>query len=339
MFYVMELKTTTLASRTGSIYSVAKPALEVASRCTVATSKVQVSLLDELDRVLRILWENHGIGDRDAKSRAEKHWSLEEVEVSRDLPQMWTGNFLVAAIQHNLACYLRTKITSNAISVKENTGLPLLAHAFSWIWWGKVGFPRPYPNTIKILLEYGADPNEVVAEATVWQHVLHYVHVAFDRWVPDLEDDCVEWQAAIKVMLENGADPRACCPHYCPAYDIRSQNRQFRHLFQGQTTSLELNPGNSEEDHLKQHNAFHSVSAVVDAVFGERFPSGAAELLHLVNNLISGEQESTASQKASFKRKRCDSNRKTRKSLRLSEATSSLDASSIDLSGTQEQRL
>jgi hypothetical protein len=339
MFYVMELKTTNIASKTESIYSVAKPALEVSTRCKAATSKLQVSLLDELDRVLSVFWENHGIGDRNAASRAGKHWSLEAIEVSRDLPQVWPSNFLVSAIQYNLGCYLRTKIASNAISVKESNGLPLLAHAFSWIWWGKVWFPKIYPNTIEMFLEYGSDPNQLVTEATVWQHVLHYVHVAFDRWVPELEDDCLQWHAAFKVMLEHGADPEASCPHYCPAYDTRSQTRQFRHLFQGQTAPLELASGKSEKENLKQHRAFHSVSAVVDAVFGERFPSGATELLRLVNNLIRGERENSMSQKASVKRKARDSGRKTRKSRKISDAALSLDASSIDLTGTQEERM
>jgi hypothetical protein len=339
MFYVMELKTTNIASKTESIYSVAKPALEVSTRCKAATSKLQVSLLDELDRVLSVFWENHGIGDRNAASRAGKHWSLEAIEVSRDLPQVWPSSFLVSAIQYNLGCYLRTKIASNAISVKESNGLPLLAHAFSWIWWGKVRFPKIYPNTIEMFLEYGSDPNQLVAEATVWQHVLHYVHVAFDRWVPELEDDCLQWHAAFKVMLEHGADPEASCPHYCPAYDTRSQTRQFRHLFQGQTAPLELASGKSEKENLKQHRAFHSVSAVVDAVFGERFPSGATELLRLVNNLIRGERENSMSQKASVKRKARDSGRKTRKSRKISDAALSLDASSIDLTGTQEERM
>jgi hypothetical protein len=61
MFYITKLKTTDIALSTRSIYLAAKPALEISAHCTTATSKVQVSLLDELDRVLGVFWTNQGI--------------------------------------------------------------------------------------------------------------------------------------------------------------------------------------------------------------------------------------------------------------------------------------
>jgi hypothetical protein len=178
--------------------------------------------------------------------------------------------------------------------VKENNGLPLLAHAFQWILWANVGSPQIFPELIEILLDHGADPNEVVGGATVWQHVLNYVHSAFDRWIPGLEQECLQWHAAFKIMLEHSADPRACCMDYCPAWDSQSHSRQFSQSLQAQTTLLLPVFMQSEKVRSEHHCAYHSVSAVVDAAFGERFPAGATELLRMVNNPVNGDENSAS---------------------------------------------
>jgi hypothetical protein len=65
---------------------------------------------------------------------------------------------------------------------------------------------------VKILLDHGADPNELYDKYTLWEYTIHYAHSRGDGlisvpWLYTRE----EWRQTFKLMLQRGADANVCC--------------------------------------------------------------------------------------------------------------------------------
>lgn len=74
-------------------------------------------------------------------------------------------------------------------------------------------FEPPNPRMIEILFERGADPNRYHSGFTVWEHLLRSIDQAKGRFVGNT-DETQAWAGAVRLFIENGADPEATVPEF-----------------------------------------------------------------------------------------------------------------------------
>ena len=120
---------------------------------------------------------------------------------------------LALAIQFNLEDYARSKLGRHH-AVNRTHSRPLLDYAL---------FLRRRPdsrgadppincNVVSLLLKQGADPNESYHGSSPWKNALSYLclYTNISEGTPVY---CIQWIAALKLLLENGTDPNARCQH------------------------------------------------------------------------------------------------------------------------------
>jgi hypothetical protein len=106
---------------------------------------VPESWLVQLDRIVAIHVNSstQGMGD---------HWA------EYKQPSVWQNSFLSLAIQYNLCTYLEKKLSTDTALINAKAGRPLLEYVVNSI---PVKEDLCSIRLISILLQYGADPNEV----------------------------------------------------------------------------------------------------------------------------------------------------------------------------------
>ena len=173
----------------------------------------QVALVDEFDKTIT---ESMAMDTLPRKTEyTGQHWS------SPIFPPMWNTDMLSLAIDQGLHTYVETKLTLNPALVRKKRVPPLLAFGLKWITMQERGNAH---MMVKILLDHGADPNELYGKHTLWEYTVHYAHGRGDGFTsipwPDTRD---QWLEIFKLMLQHGADANLCC-----FKDRRAWNELYR---------------------------------------------------------------------------------------------------------------
>jgi hypothetical protein len=91
----------------------------------------------------------------------------------------------------------------------RTSGLPILAFAF--LARGPLEIIEDW-KVIEILIENGADPNEIYEGHTVWQYFVHHFHANFLREeIRGKRDYIDEVKKCIRKFMETGVDLDVCC--------------------------------------------------------------------------------------------------------------------------------
>ncbi|KAK8067629.1 hypothetical protein PG996_006741 [Apiospora saccharicola] len=117
------------------------------------------------------------------------------------------NSFLAVAIDFDLDAYLKVYLTREAIHTK--TGRPILHNVLQRVIWIMEGHATNDSHVnldiLRLALDLGADPNELWHSVSVWgSFLLSLLDGSLDLDGLKPRQPCVE---AIKVMLENSADP------------------------------------------------------------------------------------------------------------------------------------
>jgi len=162
----------------------------------------------------------------------------------------WGDDFMSLAVEASLSGYIRNKLETGAYRLSDKVLRPLLFYAV---------FPRdrhrPFmepsnPSTTRLLLEYGADPNQTVTLQvgvirSVWQLALQW---AFNSKV--IQRDCYwgkstsgrNWARNADLLVEHGADVNTW---------LWIRTYKGRHTYSSLYVIIDLLRGNSEaRDHL-----------------------------------------------------------------------------------------
>lgn len=169
-----------------------------------------MNLLEDLDECIEVWRVHENLGDM------QGHWSSGNLMYSHlqndmsQFPRAWYGNMLSLAVRFQFDWYINAKLASKfSLRGRPEVGIHVLIFALTFDEW-QPGYrvPRPDCALIHKLLTLGADPNAPWGEFSVWQYVIHYLHVSKSD---DLEH-ALAWLQLSELLLQNGADPHACCP-------------------------------------------------------------------------------------------------------------------------------
>jgi hypothetical protein len=274
-----------------------KPAHWYARGIHPSNSDTLVQLLDECDKILSM----HQLKirtERPERSKSDMHWS------NIRWPRSWKTNFLCYAVENHLPEYVKAKLVSNPHLLKSKPGMPLLAFCFLSIDLNDV-FDISTLEFMEILLEHGADPNELFEGYSVWQYWLHFVHVLVHRnsgWYIGYALSRLE--SIFKLLLRNSVDLNACCFQYSQVWgsvynlegihdgDIDTNLRKRRKALAIHGEAVKLSNSNEvlspwlakRVEKLRKER--HSLTAVIEDVFDTKDnPEGANELLGLIAKL------------------------------------------------------
>lgn len=188
--------------------------------------KTTVALLDETDKVLATYqsflpsdpfsFHEEAIKDRDTSDldpRPKCHWTEYfpiDPHYDRNRYTTWErqigdgrcSNFLSFAIEQGLFRYVQAKVKKGGKKAITKPGLPLLSSACGTqpVWFLIADSIRP--ETVKLLLEYGADPNESFRGVTCWQTALAAARLSGFCSAGELE----QLGKVLELMLCAGAD-------------------------------------------------------------------------------------------------------------------------------------
>lgn len=217
-------------------------ALYYARRAEVTTGVPQSSLLDDLDVTMsklveqRWIWPKRITRNPLAKTfrgdifmeeffRRRYHWTYIYRTIQFHMQPTTTTNFLDVAVLKDLELYLKAKsdqIMEKAIHDKEDPdAIPLL-----WVAMRRGPYndyhPQRNSNIVRLLLENGYDPGQIVKGMTVWERMMCEDLSIILKLYPKLrrkEEEICKHDAntmdIMKVMIQHGANPNIVGTHMC----------------------------------------------------------------------------------------------------------------------------
>ena len=160
------------------------------------------ALLHEMDRTIALnfvrttkhpsspdyMWPSHFIADGSARqSRTPTH-----------------DNFLSLMIKSGLYHSVADVLSKHPQALLSKEGRPLLDYVFHP---DAISFHKTTPRMIKLLFEYGADPNQSFDDSSAWQNVLRFC-ARFKDIYPIV--DPFAFFDALTIFVKRGANPNAC---------------------------------------------------------------------------------------------------------------------------------
>ena len=255
-------------------------AIYFANRAEKSTGVALVSLLDELDRSMTVIWKidphYQGIRANTTNGSGSWHWLIGE-KLARSLSDLpWQDDFMSTAVQSQLSLYLETKLSTGAYKLEDKKGRPLLFY---------VAFPcegqsQANPATTELLLKYGANPNEVFNGRSSWQLHLQWAFnskVIERDFVWSKSPDGIKWAENTKLLLQYGANPnvwlwirvskgkRTCSPLFVVIDILRGNPRMRREV----TLQLKKKGGYLYQDEIAVIRSMYRLDEHVQQVFAE----------------------------------------------------------------------
>jgi hypothetical protein len=214
-------------------------------------------------------------------------------------PPSWPTNFLFETTERGLYFYVKSKLESDPTLIQRDSGMPLLLRSFFYNFVSE-GTSMEHVETLQLLLELGANPNESYKGHTVWEYWVHCIHThnSFSGWGLSVR---LRIQEIFKLMLTWGADPTMSC---------LGESRAWQRIYPSPRTSKDVlvtfsSPGSPEEEswyleHPQPHlldgideetrwRESHSLTAVINDIFQDD-PHLADELFELVSKLEAAKQ-------------------------------------------------
>jgi hypothetical protein len=176
-----------------NLWPIIRYAMDLAGQAEISTSKAQDALLDDLDKTMCVHFSK-------TKVYHKPHFTYWCDTVIEDYirAEPWHDNFIAFTVRHGLVQYATLKFEKHGDRLIEKRGRPILDYACR---------PEPQyddwdsaisPDLVKLLLQYGADPNEKFHGFSPWQNALYQP-----------TKDLCKWFNILKLLLENGAEPNA----------------------------------------------------------------------------------------------------------------------------------
>ena len=261
-----------------------------------SNSDILMRLLDECDKILS-MHQLKVSTKRPDRIESDLHWS------NLRWPRTWKTDFLCYAVENHLPEYVKAKLASNPYLLKSKSGIPLLAFCFLSVDLNDV-FDLSTLEFIEILLEQGADPNELFEGHSVWQYWVHFVHVLVHRnsdWY--IGHALSRLEKIFRLLLRSRVDLSVCCFQYSriweSVYNIEGINGDLDTSLRKRRSALAIHGeavrrSNTNEvrspllaDNMEQlRKEHHSLAAVIKDVFNTQDkPEGANELLRLLTKL------------------------------------------------------
>ncbi|KAK3387519.1 hypothetical protein B0H63DRAFT_559023 [Podospora didyma] len=182
-----------LTSEPWDIWRFTEAAMRIARKSEEDDVLLTEKLLDAMDETVT---EHYNLLPErpwsvDTQKTQEMHWSEYFHLDSRHFGVRKPGDgrccsFLSFAVEQGLFRYVESKLRAKGRNAVAKPGVPLLSSAYSCKTAGSYQNDPIRPETVKLLLEYGADPNEDFEGESPWQAALIKV---------------------IKLLLDAGADP------------------------------------------------------------------------------------------------------------------------------------
>ena len=175
--------------------------------------EAQVALLDELNRAAAC-FRDVAIVKRRCDPKA--HWVNTGYRFGRS-PE-WNNDFLTLCIQYNLVPYVRQKILAGVPLGRE--GRPLLAFAMTSPTYNisTSGYEKetslynaPQLEMVNLLLNRGADPNEMDGNETIWARYLATLYTLATISESQFYKQTKNWFEVTKLLLINGASHQTTC--------------------------------------------------------------------------------------------------------------------------------
>jgi hypothetical protein len=158
-----------------------------------------------------------------------RHWT------NVDKGAKWDSSFLTLAIEANLPLYVSEQLEKEPKLLRGGkAGRPLLDYALrpfvnsdagymsqikvAFLLEDSAGVMPPNPAMTRVLLKFGAKPNQKQGQSTVWVRFLVSLYKN-KQHISALQMS--SWMETIKVLVDSGADPSA----YCPTGSIQKRNR------------------------------------------------------------------------------------------------------------------
>jgi hypothetical protein len=289
-------------------------------------SSIGDALIEELDKVLTY----GGIPSAARGSTPEMHWSVENATPANRLifgGQQWKTDILSMAVSCRVDWYFLPKLQDVACPLllakrqnrllpyqhtRQERDLPLLAFALGFHGWSGQGLAqKPDTDAVGILLEHCQNPNSIFGDFSLWEYVIHYVHIihVMEKKNPDL----VAWLRVFELLLQYGADPYACCIENSKAFAdsvglVENGDMGYNEAVVAKhcLRNVAAHPLESVSAFRKSaditsdaHARHHSVTAVVYDAFAAHATPGWERLVALLN-----EKKRLASQGRKQKRKK-----------------------------------
>jgi len=198
-------------------------AVKSAIRCAYSAQQQgesHVDLLDELDKTMTMLepqlLENVA-SERDRSKLRKMHWVAHIVPQRGGWPNVsdepeHEADFMSLAVEASLIGFIQHQLETRRYNVTMKRGRPLLTFAVfnyrdSWL------ETPSHPDTVKLLLAHGADPNQIYENRTPWQLALQWAYnskvierSAFE-WCRTSQGK--RWTENVGAMVKAGADVNA----------------------------------------------------------------------------------------------------------------------------------
>ncbi|KAM7189659.1 hypothetical protein V8F33_009907 [Rhypophila sp. PSN 637] len=236
-FYHLQSEQGSMAGQLWDIWRFVECSMRIARDAEVFDPESTVKLLDELDRVMIHL---HSIGlvpspsawyQEDSSMRGTgtltdfvfdsfldptdgSHWSASfpidthfrsKFDYGDKSGEPEHTNFMAFTVEQGLVKYFQSKISEIGRRAITKLGRPLLSSACGnpRVWWHIRGSIRH--ETVDILLQYDADPNEAYNGMTCWQTAL----CTTQSYIAQDVESFRELEKVLRLMLQAGADPHA----------------------------------------------------------------------------------------------------------------------------------
>lgn len=167
---------------------------------------VSFKVLEELDRFNNLhYWHSYS-------HRAAGHWTCKRESPRGQFQEHAQKIFLATAIQFGLRQYTKRKIEEDPDQLTGKRGRPILDYALRPVVKTSLALGPVAPNetTVKMLLEAGADPNQVVhiypGQMTVWELYIRLCHAHFQSEQRESSDRQRAYNIMM-TMLSSGARP------------------------------------------------------------------------------------------------------------------------------------